>query len=51
MGDRMSRYSVEADDILRRVVGLLASQNVTTRDQALASGIEDRRLLIRGAGG
>jgi hypothetical protein len=46
----MSRHSAEADDTPRHVVGLLTSENVTTRDQASVPGIEDRRLLIRGFG-
>jgi hypothetical protein len=28
MGDRMSRYSAEADDSLRHIVGLLTGPNV-----------------------
>ncbi len=29
MGDRISRYSAEADDSTRHIVGLLTGQNVT----------------------
>ena len=50
MGDRMSRYSEEADGSLRHVVGLLTSQNVTVQYQASASGTQDRGLLTSGFG-
>jgi hypothetical protein len=48
LGDRTSRNGAEPGDTPRHVTGLLNSENVTARHQAVQADIESRGLSIRG---